>query len=291
MKKLLLIMFVSGIALFSCTTQKKETAVNMENPFFTEWTTPFGVPPFDEIKEEHFIPAIEEGIKQHQAEIDAIVAGTEEPTFANTILALDKSGQLLDKVQGVFGPMNSANTNDSIQAIARRISPMMTKHRDGISMNADLFKKVKAVYDKRAESGLDDQQLRVVEKIYQDFERNGANLSVEDQEKLKKINEQLAALSLKYGENLLAETNKNFKMVVETEAELAGLSADVVARAAMDAQKSGDSGKWVFTLAKPSMLPFLTYAENRPLREKLYRGYFMRGDNDNNFDNIRTQWK
>ena len=278
-------MFVSGLALFSCTTQKKETAENMENPFFTTWTTPFGVPPFDEIKEEHFIPAIEEGIKQHQAEIDAIVAGTEEPTFASTILALDKSGQLLDKVQGVFGPMNSANTSDSLQAIARKISPMMTRHRDGISMNAELFKKVKAVYEKRADSGLDDQQLRVVEKIYQDFERNGANLSVDDQEKLKKINEQHAALSLKYGENLLAETNKNFKMVVETEAELAGLSADVIARAADDAKKTENEGKWVFTLAKPSMLPFLTYAENRSLREKLYRGYFMRGDNDNEFDN------
>ena len=278
-------MFVSGLALFSFTTQKKENAVNMENPFFTTWTTPFGVPPFDEIKEEHFIPAIEEGIKQHQAEIDAIVAGTGEPTFANTILALDKSGQLLDKVSGVFGPMNSANTSDSLQAIARKISPLMTKHRDGISMNAELFKKVKAVYEKRDESGLDDQQLRVVEKIYQDFERNGANLSVEDQEKLKKINEQHASLSLKYGENLLAETNKNFKLVVETEAELAGLSSDVIARAAEDAKKTGNEGKWVFTLAKPSMLPFLTYAENRDLREKLYRGYFMRGDNDNNFDN------
>jgi peptidyl-dipeptidase Dcp len=285
MKKLLIIMFVSGLTLFSCTTQKKEINANMDNPFFKEWTTSFGVPPFDDIKEEHFVPAIEEGIKQHQSEIDAIVANTEEPTFANTILALDKSGDLLSKVSGVFGPMNSANTNDSLQAIARRISPIMTRHRDGISMNAELFKKVKSVYEKRNESGLDDQQLRVVEKIYQDFERNGANLSVEDQEKLKKINEKLASLSLKYGENLLAETNKNFKLVVETEAELAGLSADVIARAAMDAQKTGDSGKWGFTLAKPSMLPFLTYAQNRDLREKLYRGYFMRGDNDNEFDN------
>lgn len=285
MKKLLLIMLVSGLALFSCTNPKKEISANMDNPFFKEWTTPFGVPPFDEIKEEHYVPAIEEGIKQHQAEIDAIVTNTELPTFANTILVLDKSGQLLDKVNGVFGPMNSANTNDSIQAIARRISPMLTKHRDGISMNAELFKKVKAVYEKRAESGLDDQQLRVVEKIYKDFERNGANLSVEDQDKLKKINEQLASLGLKFGENLLAETNKNFKLVVENEGDLAGLSADVIARATLDAQKTGDSGKWVFTLAKPSMLPFLTYAENRGLREKLYRGYFMRGDNDNKFDN------
>ncbi len=285
MTKPLFIFFVFALIMFSCTTRKKETTANMDNPFFTEWTTTFGVPPFDEIKEEHYIPAIEEGIKQQQAEIDAIVANTAEPNFENTILVYDKSGQLLEKVQGVFGPLNSANTNDSIQAIARRISPMMTKHRDGISMNPALFNRVKAVYDKRNEMGLDDQQLRVVEKIYQDFARNGANLSPEDQEKLKKINEELAPLSLKYGENLLAETNKNFKLVVDKEEDLAGLSADVIARAALDAQKTGDSGKWVFTLAKPSMLPFLTYAQNRDLREKLYRGYFMRGDNDNEFDN------
>jgi peptidyl-dipeptidase Dcp len=285
MKKPLLILFVSGIVLFSCTSQKKETTANMENPFFMEWTTTFGVPPFDEIKVEHFVPAITEGINQQQAEIDAIVANAEAPNFENTILALDKSGQLLDKVQGVFGPLNSANTNDEMQAVAREVTPLLTKHRDAISMNPDLFKKVKTVYDKRTESGLDDQQQRVVEKIYQDFERNGANLSAEDQEKLKAINTELSSLSLKYGENLLAETNKNFKLVVDKESDLAGLSADVIARAALDAQKSGDSGKWVFTLAKPSMLPFLTYAQNRGLREKLYRGYFMRGDNDNDFDN------
>ncbi|GAB1450318.1 M3 family metallopeptidase [Draconibacterium sp.] len=285
MKKPLLILFVSGIVLFSCTSQKKETTANMENPFFMEWTTTFGVPPFDEIKVEHFVPAITEGINQQQAEIDAIVANAEAPNFENTILALDKSGQLLDKVQGVFGPLNSANTNDEMQAVAREVTPLLTKHRDAISMNPDLFKKVKTVYDKRTESGLDDQQQRVVEKIYQDFERNGANLSAEDQEKLKAINTELSSLSLKYGENLLAETNKNFKLVVDKESDLAGLSADVIARAALDAQKTGDSGKWVFTLAKPSMLPFLTYAQNRGLREKLYRGYFMRGDNDNDFDN------
>ncbi len=285
MKKLFFTFFVFGLILFSCTPRKKETAANMENPFLKEWTTLFGVPPFAEIKEEHYIPAIEEGIKQQQAEIDSIVANTEGPSFANTILALDKSGNLLSKVNGVFGPINSANTNDSLQAIARRITPMLTKHRDGISMNPELFKKVKAVYDNRNEMGLDDQQLRVVEKIYQDFERNGANLSPEDQEKLKAINTELSSLSLKYGENLLAETNKNFKLVIENEAGLEGLQADVIARAALDAQKTGDSGKWVFTLAKPSMLPFLTYAKNRNLREKLYRGYFMRCDNDNKFDN------
>ena len=285
MKKPIIMLIASGLFLGSCTTQKKETSANMENPFFKEWTTPFGVPPFDEIKVEHFLPAITEGIKQNQAEIDAIVSNPSEPNFENTILALDKSGELLDKVQGVFGPLNGANTSDEMQLAAREITPMLSKHRDAISMNPELFKKVKAVYDKRASLGLDDQQLRVVEKIYQDFERNGANLSPEDQEKLKAINTELSTLSLKFGENLLAETNKNFKLVVDKEEDLAGLPADVIARAVLDAQKTGDSGKWVFTLAKPSMLPFLTYAKNRNLREKLYRGYFMRGDNDNEFDN------
>lgn len=285
MRKLLIIIFVAGIILSSCKKQTKENTLNMDNPFFTEWTTPFGVPPFELIKIEHYVPVITEGIKQQQAEINAIVNNAEAPNFENTILAYDKSGDLLSKVNGVFGPLNSANTSDEMQAVAREITPMMTAHRDNISMNPKLFERIKAVYEKRNEMGLDEQQVRVVEKYYEDFERNGANLTPENQEKLKAINTELSNISLRFGENLLAETNKNFKLVVENEADLAGLSADVIARAAMDAQKTGDSGKWVFTLAKPSMLPFLTYAQNRDLREKLYRGYFMRGDNDNKFDN------
>jgi len=285
MKKLLLILFVSGLIFGSCKKQTKEVTLNMDNPFFIEWTTPFGVPPFELIKIEHYVPAVTEGIKQQQAEIDAIVNNTEAPNFDNTILAFDKSGDLLSKVSGVFGPLNGANTNDEMQAVAREITPMMTAHRDSMSMNPKLFERIKAIYEKRNEMGLDEQQIRVTEKYYEDFERNGANLAPENQDKLKAINTELSNIGLKFGENLLAETNKNFKLVVEKEADLAGLSADVIARAAMDAQKTGDSGKWVFTLAKPSMLPFLTYAQNRNLREKLYRGYFMRGDNNNEFDN------
>ena len=281
MKKLLVIVFALGLFASSCQGPKKENTNVMENPFFVEWTTPFGVPPFEQIKEEHYVPAVKKGIEEQQAEVDAIVANTEAPNFDNTILALDKSGELLDKVSGVFGPLNSANTNENMQAIAREISPLMTQHRDNISMNADLFKRIKAVYEKRNESGFDKEQLRVVEKYYQDFVRNGADLSLEDQEKLKKLNGELAPLSLKFGENLLAETNKNFKLVVENEEDLAGLPEDVIIRAAETASKTGDEGKWVFTLAKPSMLPFLQFAENRDLRKKLYRGYFMRGDNNN----------
>jgi peptidyl-dipeptidase Dcp len=257
----------------------------MENPFFKEWTTPYGVPPFEEIKVEHFLPALQEGIKQHEAEVNGIVESSEEPTFENTIKALDKSGELLGKVTGTFYPLNSANTNEEMQALAREISPLMTQHRDNISLNPELFQKIKSVYERRNNLGLDKEQLRATEKYYESFVRGGANLSDADQAKLRELNEELSKLSLQFGENLLAETNRNFKLVIENKADLAGLPDDVIARAADDAKAAGEEGKWVFTLAKPSMLPFLQYAENRDLREKLYRGYFMRGDNDNEHDN------
>ena len=284
MRKLLIIVFIAGLAFVSCQTQQKEST-SMENPFFKEWTTPFGVPPFDEIKVEHYVPAVKEGIKQQEAEIEAIVNNADEPTFENTILAFDKSGALLSKVNGVFGPLNSANTSDEMQAVARELSPIITAHYNNVAMNAGLFKRIKAVYDQRNELDFDQEQMRVVEKFYEDFERGGANLSADDQAKLKEINIELSKLYLEFGENLLAETNKNFKMVIDNEEDLAGLPEDVIERAAKDAEKFGETGKWVFTMAKPSWIPFLTFSEKRDLREKLYRGYFMRGDNDNENDN------
>lgn len=284
MRKLLLISFVIGMVLSSCQTQKKESN-SMENPFFTEWNTPFGVPPFDEIKVEHYVPAVKEGIKQQEAEIAAIVASTDAPTFKNTILAFDKSGALLTKVNSVFGPLSSAVTNDEMQAVARELSPLRTAHYNNISMNAGLFKRIKAVYDNRNDLGFDQEQMRVVEKFYSDFQRGGATLSADDQSKLKEINIQLSGLYLQFGENLLAETNKNFKLLIDNKADLAGLPEDVIAGAATAAEKAGETGKWVFTMAKPSWIPFLTFSEKRDLREKLYRGYFMRGDNDNENDN------
>lgn len=285
MKKLLLFVLITGLVLSSCQSEKKESKSDMGNPFFTEWTTPFGVPPFDEIKVEHYLPAVQKGIEEHNAEIAAIVDNAEEPTFENTILAFDKSGALLQKVNGVFGPLSSANTNDEMQAVARELSPLRTAHSNDISMNAALFARIKAVYDKRNELNFDREQMQVVEKYYEDFVRGGANLSAEDQAKLKEINLELSDLYLQFGENLLAETNKNFKLVIDNEEDLAGLPDDVIERAATDAEKAGEPGKWVFTMAKPSWIPFLTFSEKRDLREKLYRGYFMRGDNDNENDN------
>lgn len=228
----------------------------MSNPFFNDYKTPFQVPPFNEIKLEHFLPAIEAGISEQQAEIKSITDKKEEPTFDNTILALDQSGELLQKAS-IFSNLNSANTNDQMQALARQITPKMSAHRDNISLNKELFKRVKTVYDKRNEMNLNHEQLRAVEKYYQDFERNGANLSDEKQAELRKMNDELSMLSLKYGENNLAETNKNFKLVVDNEADLKGLSAEVITAAADQARKDKMEGKWVFTLQKPSMIPFL----------------------------------
>jgi len=284
MKLALILLLGLGLASGSCFAQTA-TPKSMNNPFFQSYNTPFQVPPFQEIKLEHYVPAIEAGIAAQVAEINIITANSQAPDFDNTILALDRSGEMLNKVNNVFGPLSSAVTNDSMQAIDRVISPLMTAHRNNISMNAALFGRIKAIYDKRGSMGLNAEQMRVTEKFYEDFQRNGANLDAAQQSQLKVINLELSKLSLQFGENVLAETNKNFRLVIDNESDLKGLSADVVARAADDAKKYGFQGKWVFTLAKPSMLPFLQYAQNRELREKLYKGYFMRGDNGNDNDN------
>jgi len=279
MKKLhILFMSIAMIAIaVSCKDVKK-----VENPFFTEYTTPFQVPPFDQIDTTHFMPAFIEGMKQHEAEIKAITENKEAANFENTILAFDKSGKLLTKVSKVFFNLQSSTTNDQIQSIAKEVSPLLSKHSDDIAMNANLFARIKAVYEKRNESNLDAQQIRVTEKYYRDFERQGANLSKEDQDKLRKINEQLSMLGINFGENLLAETNKNFKLVIDKKADLDGLPEGVIAAAA---EASGEKDKWVFTLSKTSWIPFLQYAKNRELREKLYKGWYMRGNNNNANDN------
>jgi len=284
MKKTLLIILSAMLVFSSCNKTKK----SMENPFFSEYNTPFQIPPFDLIDTSHYLPAIIKGIEEQQAEIDAIVSNAEPATFENTILTYDKSGRLLRKVSSVFGSLNSANTNPVMQGLNRKISPMTTKHRDNISLNDNLFQRIKAVYEARLTSGLDSQQIRVVEKYYTDFIRNGANLSDQDKEKLRRINNELSVNQIKFNENHLAETNTNFKLVVDKPEDLDGLSKEVIDAAAETAKTAGLEGKWVFTLQKPSLLPFLTYATNRDLREKLYRGYFMRGDNNNEFDNKAT---
>ncbi|MFH1119861.1 MAG: M3 family metallopeptidase [Bacteroidota bacterium] len=288
MKNSFLLMLLVVLLTFTNCKNSQMTVTESDNPFFTEFTTPFQVPPFDKIDTSHYLPAFIEGIKQHDAEIEAIVANSESPTFENTILAFDKSGKLLTRISKVFFNVNEANTSEQMQEIAKKVSPLLSKHNDEISMNAVLFARIKTVYDKRNETGLDDQEIRVVEKYYRDFERQGANLSKEDQEKLKKINEQLSMLGINFGDNLLAETNKNFQLVIENKEDLKGLPDGVTSAAAETAKSAGKDGKWVFTLSKPSMIPFLQYAENRALREKIYRGYFMRGNNNNANDNKKV---
>jgi peptidyl-dipeptidase Dcp len=277
---LLLLVAVPFLLVLGCTKTPKN-----DNPFFTEFTTPFQVPAFDQIDTTDYMPAFVEGIKQHDAEIAAITDNSEEATFDNTILPFDKSGKMLKRVSKVFFNMTEANTNDQLQDIANKVSPMISKHEDDISMNAKLFARIKTIYDKRKESNFDAQQIRVVEKYYRDFEREGANLTKDQQDQLRKINERLSILALKFGENQLEETNTNFKLVLDSKADLDGLPEGVVSAAAEKAEKGNMKGKWGFTLAKPSMIPFLQYAKNRELREKIYRGYFMRGNNNNANDN------
>jgi len=281
MKKILVFLVAISLLLIYSFKERKMP----ENPFFAEYQTPFQVPPFDKIDTTHYMPAFIEGMKQNMAEIDAIVNNPEKPSFENTILPFDKSGYLLSKVRSVFSNLNSANTNKQMQAIARNLSPLSSKHRDDILMNEKLFLKIKEVYENRKKSNLDSSQIRVVEEYYKDFVRNGANLSKEDQEKLRLINGELSMLSIKFSENVLAETNENFMLVIDDKKDLEGLPESELISAAEAAKAKNMEGKWVFGLSNPSMIPFLQFAKNRDLREKIYRGYFMRGNNGNKNDN------
>jgi peptidyl-dipeptidase Dcp len=254
------------------------------NPFFETYTAPFEVPPFDKILNSHYLPAFQEGMKQHNADIELIAANTAAPDFVNTIEALDRSGELLTRVSAVFFNVKEANTNDSINAIAEEVAPLLSQHRDAIVLNEALFAKVKAVYEQKASLGLNAEQARLLEETYKNFVRGGANLAPDKKEELKKVNEELSLLELKFDKNLLAETN-SFKLVIDNQADLAGLPENVVAGAAEQAKADSMEGKWVFTLQKPSWIPFVTYSEKRELREKIYKAMYNRGNNDNENDN------
>ena len=284
-KKLINMIALSVIVLASCTSKpEQKPEAEKPNPFLSEYTKPFQVPPFDQIKNEHYLPAFEAGIAEQQAEIDAIVNNAETPTFENTILPYDKSGQTLNRVSNVFFNLNECLTNDEMVAIAEQVLPMLSKHSDAIMMNPKLFERIDYVYQHRNEMGLDDQQIRVVEKYHQDFMRHGAGLNAEQQAELSQINEQLSTLSLQFGNNLLKE-NAGYKLVIENEADLAGLPQTSIDAAAEQAKADGMEGKWVFTLSKPSLIPFLQFADNRDLREQMYKAYYNRGDNNNEYDN------
>ncbi len=277
MKKSIFLFLILGFIFMSCN--KKET-----NPFLVKWNTPFQTPPFNKIKTKDYIPAFKEGIRLHNNEIKAIANNSEAPTFKNTIEALDYSGKILTRVSRVFTAMNGAMTNDGMQKISKEISTLRSNHRDDIYLNQKLFERVKKIYDSKNQLDLTKEQQMLLDKYYKDFVRGGANLNEKDKKTFRQLNKDISLLTLKFGENVLKEINK-FELVVDKKEDLAGLPQGVIDAAAVTAKGKGYKDKWVFTIQKPSMIPFLQYSKNRKLREKIYYAYTHKGDNNNELDN------
>lgn len=274
-----------AVALSACSSSEKKSEILAPGDILlTEFTTPFGVPPFDKIELEDYMPAFKEAIAQQQKEVDDIVGQTAAPDFENTIVALDQSGSLLRKVNAVFSGLNSANTNDEMQALSRELSPLLSKNSDDIRLNKDLFARVKAVYDNRESLNLNKEQKKLLEETYKSFVRGGANLDAEQQARLRELNSEISMLQLTFGQNMLKETNA-FQLVIENKDDLAGLPESLILNAEVVARAAGLEGKWLFTLHNPSVMPFLQYADNRALREKIFKGYINRGNNGNDANN------
>lgn len=275
MKKLLLIL-MSGFFLMGCT--------KTGNPFFETYKNKYGAPPFDQIRNEHYLPAFKEGIKRQQSEIEAIANNTDAPTFDNTIAALDFSGELLKKVSSVFFNLYSANTNDEMAKIANEISPVLSEHNDNIYLNEKLFARVKTIFDNRGKLGLTAEQTRLLEKYHRNFVRSGAALSTEQKARLREINKELGLAELAFGQNVLDETN-SYEKIIDKESDLAGLPEGVTQAAAEAAKAAGKEGKWIFTTQKASFIPVLQYSENRELRKELLLAYSTRANHNNSKDN------
>ena len=261
------------------------------NPFFGKYNTPRGTIPFSKIKTEHYLPAFEEGIKQHQQEINSIVMVRSVPTFENTIVALEKSGELLDKVSSAFYNMMSAESNDDLMALSQKVQPMLSEHSNNIKLNSLLFNKVKEVYDNQDRFNLNDEQKMLLKKTYEGFARSGANLNDEQKEKYRELSQRLGMLTLQFSQNALKATNA-YEMILTTEEELAGLPEDVRAAAALEAKNKGKEG-YLITLKATGYVPFLKYSSRRDLREELYRAYNSRCmsgefDNTQNIKDITT---
>ena len=282
MKIKTLLLFSALTGAVSMHSQDKNKTIM--NPFFETYTTPYQVPPFDLIKNEHFKPAILEGIKKQEAEINSIVSNKEKPTFDNTVLAMENSGKLLARVSTVFYNLNSANTNEEIQAIAKELAPKLSAHNDNIYLNDALFKRVKVVWDNQKNFKLNKEQAKILENLYKNFVRSGANLSEENKKRLREINSEMAVATLKYGQNILAETN-SYELVISDKKDLSGLPNELIETAAADAKSKGKAGKWVFTLSNSSVMPFLQYSSNRKLRQEIWNAYQMRANNGNDKDN------
>ena len=290
-KTLIMLCVLVGASIQQSCKKKENTAMTSgnDNPLIAEWNTPFEVPPFDLIENNHFKPAILEGIKDHETEIKNIISSTEKPTFENVVVAIDNAGSTLRKVTSVLYNLTSAHTNDELQKLSQEMAPTLSEHNDNIYLNNELFQKVKAVYDQHLVSTpetlqLTDEQKMLLNETYKRFVRSGANLSSEDKETLKSLNSQLSVLSLQYGDNLLNETN-SYELVIDNEADLAGLPKELIAAAAEEAKNKGKEGKWVFTLSNASVMPFLQYADNRELRKTIWNAYQIRGNQNNDKDN------
>ena len=274
-------------ALCLCTAvavgAKKTKVKERQNPFMTEYKTPFNIPPFEQITYADYVPAVKEGIAQHNADIDAIIKRRDRPDFENTILALDNAGALLTKVSYVFFALSESDGTPEMEEIAAEITPLITAHSDEVSMNPLLFQKVKEVYDNKKIYNLTRAQERLLDKTYKSFVNNGALLSEAEKEELKQINQEISAAQLEFNKNLQKENNTT-EVVVEDAAELSGLPESTIAEAASQAAARGKEGKWVFTVHAPSRLAVLTYADSRDLRERMYKAYMTIGakDNENN---------
>jgi peptidyl-dipeptidase Dcp len=276
-------LLVLTFSLVATGSARQAVPASDANPFFKEWTTPFGVPPFQEIQPEHFVPAFTRAIEEQRREIDAIANNAEPPTFANTIEAMDGVGALTSKVSGVFNNLLSADTNEQLQAANRQIVPMLTRMRDDINLNPKVWARVQAVWAQRESLTLTPVQRKLLDDTYKGFVRSGAALTPPQKERLRAINTELSSLGTKFSENLLHDTN-SWKLVIDKSEDLAGLPEAVKAAGAEAANRAGLPGKWVYTLHVPSITPFLTYADNRELRRQIFTAYTTRCDRGDEYD-------
>jgi len=275
---------MKNILTFTIATFMGLQGFSHDNPFFKEWNTPFEVPPFDQIRIEHFMPAYQAGIAEEAAEVWAIIRNPEPPTFENTIVALDRTGPTLRRVMFVFSGLMSVNNSPEMQRLAREFSPMMSRHRDDISFNPLLFQRVKAVYEQKDRLNLNIEQRRLLENTHRRFIRSGADLPIDKQNQLRRINSELSAVQLQFNQNVLAET-ANFTLRVTDRRRLGGLSAAQLAEARARAERAGYPNEWHFGLDNPSIMPFLTSADDRELRTEILHAFLNRANNDNDHDN------
>lgn len=278
------LIFAAAMSCMVCACGQQ--AADTGNPFLSEFETPYGTPDFDRIKVEHYEPAFLKGIEQQNEEIKAIVENPEEPSFENTIVALDNSGEILARVSGVFFALTEADTNDEMMALEAKIAPMLSEHSDNIFLNQDLYKRVAAVHaqEEAGKIQLTTEQHYLLDKYYKEFVRSGAGLDAQKQERLREINKQLSTLTIEFGNHVLADNN-DYLLVVDKKEDLAGLPDAVIAGAAQEAKAHGKDGKWVFTLQGSSRTPLLQYAQNRELRKNIYQAYTSLGNRGNANDN------